>query len=125
MPKKILLAEDNEHNRLLLKDVLTFHGYAVLEATDGARAVDLARRQTADLILMDIQMSVMDGFTAGKLLKEDPATRHIPLVALTSFAMVGDRERILAAGFDDYLAKPIDTRQLPELIKKFLALKQE
>jgi len=120
MTEKILIVEDNDNNRRLLRDVLEFHGYKIIEAQNGEVGVREARAELPDLILMDVQMPVMDGITAAKLLKADPATRNIKMVALTSFAMAGDRERFLAAGFDDYVAKPIDTRRLPEIVRRFL-----
>lgn len=120
MSQKILIVEDNENNRSLFRDILTFHGYDITVACDGKEGVEIARELAPDLILMDIQMPGMDGITAGTLLKADPATSGLKIVALTSFAMQGDREKILAAGFDGYLSKPISTRELPLLVKKWL-----
>lgn len=120
MPQKILIVEDNANNRSLFMDILAFHGYQVSVATDGQDGVLQARKLMPDLILMDIQMPGMDGMTAGCLLKEDPATSGLKIIALTSFAMRGDQEKFLAAGFDDYLCKPISTRELPVLVKKWL-----
>jgi two-component system cell cycle response regulator DivK len=120
MPHKILIVEDNENNRRLFWDVLTFHGYEVSAAADGREGVVLARELMPDLILMDIQMPGMDGMTAGGILKGDPATSGLKIIALTSFAMRGDQEKILAAGFDGYLSKPINTRELPGLVKRWL-----
>ena len=124
MPHKILIVEDNENNRNLLWDILTFHGYEVSVAADGQEGVALARELIPDLILMDIQMPGMDGITAGGILKEDPATSGLKIIALTSFAMRGDHENFLAAGFDGYLSKPISTRELPGLVKRWLEEKQ-
>ena len=123
MPLKILIVEDNENNRCLFRDILTFHGYEIALACDGQEGVDMARAMIPDLILMDIQMPGMDGMTAGCILKADPATSGVKIVALTSFAMQGDREKILAAGFDGYLSKPISTRELPLLVKQWLGEK--
>lgn len=120
MHQKILIVEDNDRNRELVKDILVLHGYEVLEAKDGVEGVAMAGKHGPDLVIMDIQMPVMDGITAAKILKSDPATTVITIIALTSFAMKGDKERFLAAGFDDYIAKPIDTRALPQLVKKYL-----
>jgi len=120
MIKKILLIEDNEQNLILMRDILTYHGYEVIEANNGKEGVKIARELIPDLILMDIQMPVMDGFTAVKILKDDSATRNIRIIGVTSYAMKGDREKILASGFDDYVSKPINTRQLPEIVKRFL-----
>ena len=120
MPHKILIVEDNENNRRLFRDILTFHDYEVSVAADGQEGVALARELMPDLILMDIQMPGMDGMTAGGILKGDPATSGLKIIALTSFAMRGDQEKILSSGFDGYLSKPISTRELPGLVKQWL-----
>lgn len=120
MKRTILIIEDNDLNRLLLRDLLTHHGYEVLEAVNGQAGVELARQCQPSLVLMDIQMPGMDGITATRLLKVHSGTCRLPVIALTSFAMAGDREKMLLAGFDDYVSKPIDTRQLPLLLKKHL-----
>jgi len=120
MPRKILIIEDNANNRLLLSDILSFHGYEIALAADGQEGVTLAGELMPDLILMDIQMPGMNGLTAAGILKGDPATSGLKIIALTSFAMRGDREKFLAAGFDGYLSKPINTRELPALIKRWL-----
>ena len=124
MPHKILIVEDNENNRSLFRDVLTFHGYGVAVAADGQEGVTLARQLKPDLILMDIQMPGMDGMTASAILKADPETCGLKIIALTSFAMRGDLEKFLAAGFDGYLSKPIRTRELPGLVKRWLEVAQ-
>ena len=124
MPTKILIVEDNENNRSLFRDILTFHGYEVSVAVDGQEGVTLARELMPDLILMDIQMPRMDGKTAGGMLKGDPATSGLKIIALTSFAMQGDQEKFLAAGFDGYLSKPINTLELPGLVKQWLKKEQ-
>lgn len=115
--KKILIVEDNEKNRVLLREVLLYYGYEVLEAENGAECLRLAKEHVPGLVLLDIQMPVMDGFTTLKLLRETPATKDIRVIALTSFAMAGDKDKIMAAGFDDYISKPINTRKLPEIVK--------
>jgi two-component system cell cycle response regulator DivK len=120
MSQTILIVEDNENNRSLLLDVLSFHGYAVTTASDGQEGVTLARELMPDLIFMDIQMPGMDGMTAGSILKGDPATSRLKIIALTSFAMQGDLEKFMSAGFDGYLSKPISTRELPDLVKRWL-----
>lgn len=120
MPKRILVVEDNEKNAKLLRDVLSYHGYEVIEAGNGEKGVNMAREHRPDLILMDMQMPVMDGFTAMSILKGDPDTRGIKIIVVTSSAMAGDRERILSAGADYYISKPIDIRELPETVKRFL-----
>ncbi|EKD35827.1 MAG: Response regulator receiver protein [uncultured bacterium] len=118
--RTILIVEDNNSNRLLMSDILNYQGYTVLEAKNGVEGIEKAREYRPDLVLMDIQMPVMDGFTAARILKDDPLTRQIRLIAITAFAMHGDRERILAAGFDDYIAKPIAIREFPRTIQSYL-----
>jgi two-component system cell cycle response regulator DivK len=120
MPHKILIVEDNEKNLTLLRDILTFHGFEVAGSSDGQEGLVLARGLMPDLILMDIQMPGLDGMAAGRILKENPATSGLKIIALTSFAMQGDREKFMAAGFDGYLAKPISTREFPGQIKRWL-----
>lgn len=121
--KKILVVEDNPQNRLLVKDVLEFHGYETIEAADGQAGIEMAKKHKPDLILMDLQMPVMDGFTAGKIIRGDPDTKNIKMIAVTSFAMLGDKERIMEAGFDHYISKPINTRELPVLIEEVLGVR--
>ena len=121
MPHKILIVEDNENSRRLVRDVLIYHGYETIEAENGEEGIRKAKEYKPDLIFMDIQMPVMNGYEATMILKNDPDTKHIKIVAVTSFAMLGDKEKILEAGADDYIAKPIDTRALPEKVKKLLS----
>jgi len=121
MGHRILVVEDNVQNRMLIKDVLEFYGYEIIEAENGQEGIDMAKKYKPDLILMDIQMPVMDGFTAVKIIRSDPETKNIKMIAVTSFAMSGDKERIKEAGFDHYISKPIDTRELPDLVKSFLS----
>jgi two-component system cell cycle response regulator DivK len=118
--ERILIIEDNVRNLKLVRDVLQFHGYSTLEAETGETGVALAREQHPALILMDVQLPGMDGRAALKVLKADANTQHIPVVALTSFAMKGDRESLLAEGFDDYMAKPIDIKELPKVVERSL-----
>jgi CheY-like chemotaxis protein len=120
MGRRILITEDNPQNRLLVKDVLEFHGYEIMEAEDGQAGIEMAKKYKPDLILMDLQMPVMDGLTAGKIIRGDPDTKNIKMIAVTSFAMLGDKERVMEAGFDHYIAKPINTRELPDLVKRIL-----
>lgn len=120
MPGKILVVEDNEKNRRLLRIILTSHGYEVSEAADGREGVALARELLPDLVFMDIQMPGLNGIEAVKILKDDPATSSLKIIALTSFAMLGEHEKFLSAGFDGYIAKPIDTRALPGLVQGWL-----
>jgi len=117
---KILIVEDSDMNRVLIGDILRHYGYEVIEAANGVEGIRMARQYSPDLILMDMHMPVMNGFEAIKVLKNDPETRDIRIIAVTSFAMRGDRERILLAGADLYIAKPIDTRQLPVIVERVL-----
>ncbi len=120
MAKKILIVEDNEKNRRLMSDVLRYYGYEIIEAGNGKDGVRMVKELKPDLILMDMQMPAMNGFLAIETLKNDPETKGIKIIAVTSFAMLGDKEKILKIGADDYIAKPIDTRELPERVKKLL-----
>ncbi|MEF2230993.1 MAG: response regulator [Pseudodesulfovibrio sp.] len=120
---KILLVEDNADNRLLVKDILGHKGHDILEAPDGMTGIRMAKEYMPDLVLLDIQMPVLDGEKAFKILKEDPRTKALQVIAVTSFAMKGDRERLLRMGFVGYIAKPIDTREFPSLIEGFLSRK--
>ena len=106
--KKILLVEDNEVNRRLAGFLLRSHGYQVREATSGAAAFEMVEKERPDLIVMDIQLPGMDGLEITKKLKEQPATADIPVIAVTPYAMKGDREKALAAGCAGYVTKPID-----------------
>ena len=119
MEKVILIVEDEEKNLKLFRDLLQVSGYTTLEATDGKQGVELAREKKPDLILMDIQMPVMDGFEATKLLKNDDVTKDIPIVALTAYAMQGDEEKMREAGFDGYISKPIDVSDFLKKVKEY------
>ena len=110
----ILIVEDNPKNLKLLRDVLQFKGYIISAAETGEAGVALARAEQPALILMDVQLPGMDGREAAQVLKADASTRHIPIIALTAFAMKGDRERLLAEGFDGYISKPIDIKEIPQ-----------
>ena len=125
MLHKILIVEGNKNSRTLLSDILTFHGYEVSLAVDGQAGVALARELMPDLILMDIQMPGLDGMTAGSILKGDPVTSGLKIIALTTFVMHGDQGKILAAGFDGYLSMPICTRELPGLINLWLGVERQ
>ncbi|MBF0569070.1 response regulator [Candidatus Magnetominusculus dajiuhuensis] len=121
MRAKILIVEENENNRLLMRAVLSYHGYDIIEAANGEEAVRAAREALPALIFMGIQLPVMDGLAAVKALKLDPATQGIKTVAVTAYAMKGDRENILEAGFDGYISKPIDTRRLPAIVEDYIS----
>ena len=116
----ILIVEDNRRSMLLIRDLLEIHGFRTLEAFDGEEGIARAKAERPDLILMDIQLPGMDGLTAARLLRQDPVTVGIPVVALTAHAMKGDRERALKAGCNGYIAKPIDTRRFLAQVQAFL-----
>ena len=116
----ILIVEDNRINLKLIRDILQFKGYTIIEADTGEAGVDLARERQPALILMDVQLPGMDGREAMKVLKAEEGTRQIPIIALTAFAMKGDRTRLLAEGFDGYLSKPIDIKEVPKVVESYL-----
>lgn len=120
MTKRILVVEDNPDNRILITDVLSALDYEVLVAVDGEEGLSLAKGEVPDLILMDLSLPKMDGWTATEQIKADDALKHIPIIALTAHAMVGDREKALQAGCDDYISKPIDLRELTSKLAHFL-----
>lgn len=120
MPYRILIIEDNHSNRLLARDILSFKGYAALEAENGEAGLRIARQERPDLVLLDIQMPKMDGFAVLRALRAESATRGLPVVALTALTMRGDQEKILAAGFDGYLAKPFHLEELIQTVEHFL-----
>lgn len=119
--KHILIVEDNPKNLKLLRDVLQFRGYVISAAETAEAGLALARAEQPALILMDIQLPGMDGREAAQVLKADANTRHIPIVALTAFAMKGDRERLLAEGFDGYISKPINVREIAQVVAQYLS----
>jgi two-component system, cell cycle response regulator DivK len=116
---RILLVEDNELNRDMLSRRLIRRGFEILIAINGAEGLSLARRALPDLILLDMSLPVVDGWTVAGELKADPATRAIPIIALTAHAMAGDRERALAAGCDDFDTKPVELQRLMEKIDAY------
>jgi len=118
----VLVVEDNELSREALVRRLARSGYTVLEAADGAQAVQVAGSQCPDIILMDLDLPVMDGWQALKELRQQDHTGNIPVIALTAHAMVGDRERVLSAGFNGYETKPVEFGILKEKIEQMLAL---
>lgn len=119
---KILLVEDDEMNRDMLSRRLVKRGYEVTIATDGEQGVELARTGSPDLILMDMSLPVMDGWTATRTLKDDEATAGIPVIALTAHAMAGDEEKALAAGCDDFDTKPIELTRLLDKIEALVGV---
>ena len=120
MKKRILVIEDTRDNRQILRDLLTAAGFDIIEAEDGAAGVAMAAAQLPDLILMDIQLPVIDGYEATRRIKADPTTRHIPIVAVTSYALAGDEAKTREAGCDGYIAKPYSPRNLLEKVRGFL-----
>jgi CheY-like chemotaxis protein len=116
----ILVIEDNPLNMKLVRSLLKIPHYNVLEATDAEMGLQLLRQYQPDLILMDIQLPGMDGLSATRHIKNDPALRHIPIIALTSYAMHGDEEKAKEAGCEGYIAKPIETKTFLETITQYL-----
>ena len=121
--KKILLVEDNPMNRQLVQFILKSEGYIVHEARDGQEALELVKVHLPDLILMDLQLPGMDGFTTTRIIKEDATTKDILVVALTAYAMRGDAERAVEAGCDGYITKPIDPDEFPKMVASYLKRK--
>ncbi len=120
MPKKILVVEDTEDNRQILRDLLGMAGYDMVEAHDGAQGVAMAAEHKPDLILMDIQMPVMDGYEATRRIKANPELKAIPIVAVTSYALSGDEQKTRDAGCDAYIAKPYSPRQMLAKVREIL-----
>lgn len=116
----ILVVEDNPLNLELVSDILEAHGYQVRQAVSGKEAVQDVEAHIPDLILMDIQLPGLDGLTVTGIIKDNAETAAVPIIALTAHAMRGDEEKAREAGCDGYISKPIDTRSLPETIRKFL-----
>ena len=120
----ILIVEDNEKNLKLARDVLRFHGFRTVEATDGESAIAMSLEHLPALVLMDIQLPGIDGIAAMKRIREDARTKHIPTVALTASVMSGDRERFDEAGFDGFIAKPIEVKSFPDQVRGYLEAKR-
>jgi CheY-like chemotaxis protein len=122
---KVLIAEDNAVNRELLRELLELRGYTVLEACDGQEALHMIEQTQPELLLLDIGMPVMDGFAAIRKIRENPRLARLPVVAVTAYAMRGDREKILNSGFDGYLSKPVNARSLAEELERLLDKRDE
>jgi CheY-like chemotaxis protein len=120
---KVLVADDNPEGRELLREVLQSDDCQVFEAADGKEALDGTRLNRPDVVLLDLQMPVMDGFSVLRQLRQDPRCATLPIAAVTAYAMRGDRERALAAGFDDYITKPIHPASLRHSIERLLERK--
>ena len=120
MKIKILIVEDNEQNLYLETFLLEKQGYEVFQARNGEKGLEMAVSEHPDLILLDIQLPVMDGYEVARRLKGDSKTKSIPVVAVTSYAMAGDRETVLATGCEGYIEKPIDPDRFVDQVKEFL-----
>jgi two-component system, cell cycle response regulator DivK len=120
MTKRILVVEDQEDNRRIIRDLLMSAGYELIEATDGETGVRLSESERPDLILMDIQLPVLDGYEATRRIKQNLELRHIPIIVVTSYALSGDDAKAQAAGCDAYVAKPFSPRQLLAIVRKLL-----
>lgn len=121
MPKQVLIVEDNELNMKLFNDLLEANGYLTIQTRSGVEAVDLARRHRPDLILMDIQLPEVSGLQVIRWIKDDDDLKHIPVIAITAFAMKGDEEKIRQGGCDSYLSKPISVVKFLETVRAYLA----
>jgi two-component system, cell cycle response regulator DivK len=120
MRKCILVVEDQEDNRRIVRDMLTATDFEVIEAEDGEQALAAVAKHRPDLILMDIQLPVMDGYEATRRIKGDPSLSSIPIIAVTSYALSGDEEKARAAGCDDFVPKPYSPRQLLAKVRQYL-----
>jgi two-component system cell cycle response regulator DivK len=124
MKEKILIVEDNPQNMRLIEMTLRAKNYTLLKATDGEQVLDVVLRERPDLIIMDIQLTKMSGLEVTRRLRENRALSHIPVIAVTAYAMKGDKEKVIEAGCDAYLSKPINTRQLPGVVAEMLLQRQ-
>ena len=120
-PPTVLVVEDNALNLKLIRDVLEHAGFTVLVATSGEEGVDVATRGGLDLVLMDLQLPGIDGTEAMRRIRAHPGSEQLPVVAVTAFAMREDREQVSSSGFDGYIEKPISTRALPEVVRRYVA----
>jgi CheY-like chemotaxis protein len=115
---KVLIAEDNAVNRELFRELLEARGYVIVEACNGEEALQMIEETQPDILLLDIGMPLMDGFGVLRALRQNPRHANLPVLAVTAYAMQGDREKILSSGFDGYLSKPIDARSLSEELER-------
>ncbi|TAN56025.1 MAG: response regulator [Magnetospirillum sp.] len=120
MAKSVLIVEDNDLNMKLFNDLLQANGYTTLQTKDGREAMDIARKHRPDLILMDIQLPEISGLEITKMLKDDEELKHIPVIAVTAFAMKGDEEKIREGGCEGYIAKPISVSSFLQTVSRFL-----
>ena len=116
MPEKILVVEDDSKNMKVVMMVLRPHNYTLIGATDGEEAMEVAVREEPDLIIMDVQLPKVSGLEVTRRLRQMPAFSHTPIIAVTAYAMKGDKEKAIEAGCNDYLSKPVNTRELPKMI---------
>ncbi len=121
MTKRILVVEDQEDNRQIIRDMLALTDYEISEAENGEEALAEIAKQRPDLILMDIQLPIMDGYTATRRIKGDPALRSIPIIAVTSYALSGEDKKAREAGCDDYIPKPYSPRELLAKVRQYLS----
>jgi CheY-like chemotaxis protein len=122
---RVLIAEDNAVNRELLRELLEARGYAVLEACDGQEALHMIEQNQPDILLLDIGMPVLDGFGVIRKIRENPSLAAMPVLAVTAYAMQGDREKIMKSGFNGYLSKPVDARSLAEELNRLLSKRDD
>ncbi len=120
MPKTILIVEDNELNMKLFQDLLEAHGYETIQTRNGKDAFAMAKQEKPNLILMDIQLPEVSGLEVTKWIKDDENIKHIPVIAVTAFAMKGDEQKILDGGCEDYIAKPISVANFLDTVQKYL-----
>ncbi len=125
MPRKVLIVEDNQDSRELVVKVLKSKGYLTIEAEDGEEALEKARAEKPDLVLLDISLPKLNGYEVAKRLKAMEEFQEIPIVAFTAHAMKGDREKVIVAGFEGYISKPVNIRELPDQIRYFIRGKRE
>ncbi|MDR4507078.1 MAG: response regulator [Candidatus Brocadiaceae bacterium] len=118
--KNVMVVEDNEKNRKLMRVILKAKGYNVIEAATGEEAISTLQKQKPDIILMDIQLPGIDGMTLAKQIKEDKNTKDIPILAVTAHAMKGDEQKFLDCGCNGYISKPINTRELPDIVEQHI-----
>ena len=121
MNEKVLIVEDNPHNMRLLEMVLRAKNYTLIKAVDGEEGLEMAKRERPDLIIMDIWLPKMNGLEVTRKLRKTPAFSHTPIIGVTAYAMKGDKEKIIESGCDVYLSKPVNTRELPEVIAELLS----
>ena len=125
MPKKILIVEDNPQNRKVELMALRPHGYTLLQATDGEEALQIAVRDKPDLIIIDIQLPKVSGLEVTNRLRQIPDFNHLPILAVTAYAMGEDKKKAIEAGCDAYLSKPINTRELPRVVAEMLSAEED